>query len=84
MAESAKSSSKILEVDWTHRYYIYHSDQLGYSLVPIKLNGINYQSESKLVMHALIAKKKIDFINDTIEEPSPDSNSTKFELGNRF
>ena len=35
-------------------------------------------------MHALIAKKKIDFINDTIEEPSPDSNSTKFELGNRF
>ena len=33
-------------------------------------------------MHALIAKKKIDFINDTIEEPSEDANSTEFALWN--
>ncbi|XP_022973625.1 uncharacterized protein LOC111472218 [Cucurbita maxima] len=31
-------------------------------------------------MHALIAKKKIGFIDGTIEEPSQDANSIKFEL----
>ena len=34
-------------------------------------------------MHALIAKKKIDFIDGTIEEPSQDANSTEFELWNQ-
>ena len=34
-------------------------------------------------MHALIAKKKIGFIDDTIEEPSQDANSTEFELWNQ-
>ena len=58
MAESAKSSFKISDVDLKHPYYIHYSNQSGYSFVPIKLNGTNYQSSSKLVMHALIAKKK--------------------------
>ena len=31
-------------------------------------------------MHALIAKKKIGFINDIIEELSQDANTTEFEL----
>ena len=31
-------------------------------------------------MHAHIAKKKIGFIDGTIEEPSQDTNSTEFEL----
>ena len=34
-------------------------------------------------MHALIAKKKIGFIDGTIEEPSQDANSTEFELQNQ-
>ena len=34
-------------------------------------------------MHALIAKKKIGLIDDTIEEPSQDANSTEFELWNQ-
>ena len=72
MAESAKSSFKISDVDLTHHYYNDHSDQPLYSLVPIKLNGTNYQSRCQLVLHALIAKKKISFIDDTIEEQSQD------------
>ena len=83
MAESAKSSFKISDVDLTHSYYIHHSDLLGYSLVPIKLNGANYQYWSKSVMQALIAKIKIGFIDYTIEEPSQDANSTEFELWNQ-
>ncbi|XP_023522882.1 uncharacterized protein LOC111786919, partial [Cucurbita pepo subsp. pepo] len=34
-------------------------------------------------MHAVIAKKKIGFIDGTIEEPSQDANSTEFELWNQ-
>ena len=34
-------------------------------------------------MHALIAKKKIGFIDGTIEEPSQDANSIEFELWNQ-
>ena len=34
-------------------------------------------------MHALIAKKKIGFIDGTIQEPSQDANSTEFELWNQ-
>ncbi|XP_022922165.1 uncharacterized protein LOC111430229 [Cucurbita moschata] len=83
MAESVKSSFKISDVDLTYPYYIHLSDQPGYSLVPIKLNGTNYQSWSKSVMHALVDKKKIGFIDGTIEEPSQDANSTEFELWNK-
>ena len=36
LVESTKSSFKILNVDLTHTYYIHHSDQLGYLLVPIR------------------------------------------------
>ena len=85
--ELAKSNFKISDIDLTHPYYIHHSGQPGYSLipikyslVPIKLNGTNYQSWAKSVMHALIAKKKIGFFDGTIEEPSQDKNSTEFEL----
>jgi len=68
------------DVDITHLYYNHHFDQPGYSLVPINLNETNYQSGCKSVMHPLIAKKKIGFIDGTIEEPSQDANSTEFEL----
>ena len=83
MAESAKSSFKISDVDLIHPYYIHHSDKPGYSLIPIKLNGANYQFWSKSLMHALFGKKKIGFIDGTIEKPSQDANSTKFELWNQ-
>ena len=52
------------------------------TLVSNKLNGINYQSYSKSVLHSVIAKKKIGFIDSTIEEPSQDVNSKEFELWN--
>ena len=62
LVESAKSNFKISDVNLTYPYYIYYSDQSGYSFVTIKLNGTNYQFGSKSIMHALIAKKKIGFI----------------------
>ena len=45
------SNFKTSDVYLTHLYYIHHSDQPGYSLVPIKLNGTNYKFWSKLFMH---------------------------------
>ena len=53
LVKSAKSSFKILDVDLTHPYYIHHFDQPRYSLIPIKLNGTNYQFLSKSFMHEL-------------------------------
>ena len=34
-------------------------------------------------MHSLIAKKKIGFIDGTIEKPSQDANSTEIKLWNQ-
>ena len=53
MAELAKSNFKTSDVALTHPCYIHHPDQPRYSLVPIKLNGTNYQFSSKLIMHAV-------------------------------
>ena len=36
------SNFKIWDVYLIHAYYTHHSDQPGYSHVPIKLNGTNY------------------------------------------
>nr|XP_009804528.1 PREDICTED: uncharacterized protein LOC104249745 isoform X2 [Nicotiana sylvestris] len=38
-------------------------------LVPVKLNGTNYPSWSKSMIHALTAKNKIGFISRTIKPP---------------
>ncbi|KAL6328965.1 hypothetical protein AAG906_007255 [Vitis piasezkii] len=38
-------------------------------LVPTRLNGPNYQSWSKSMIHALTGKNKIRFINGSIKPP---------------
>jgi len=68
--QDAKMSEKPSLTDPSHPYYVHHSDQPGHMLVPTKLNGSNYQSWKKSMTHALIAKKKLDFVDDTIAMPS--------------
>ncbi|KAK2969574.1 hypothetical protein RJ640_003581 [Escallonia rubra] len=54
----------------------------GHLLVPIKLNGANYSSWSKSMIHALTAKNKIGFINGSIEQPSEKDQPTEYALWN--
>ncbi|RVW97878.1 Retrovirus-related Pol polyprotein from transposon RE1 [Vitis vinifera] len=84
MAGSQKASGlENKTIDPSHPLYIHHSDQPGHVLVPIKLNGVNYQSWSKAVIHALTAKKKIGFVNGTVEEPSQEDEPFMFEQWNQ-
>ncbi|RVW14960.1 Retrovirus-related Pol polyprotein from transposon RE1 [Vitis vinifera] len=84
MAGSQKASrSENKTIDPSHTLYIHHSDQPGHVLVPIKLNGVNYQSWSKTVIHALTAKKKIGFVDGTVEEPSQEDEPFMFEQWNQ-
>ncbi|KAL6311111.1 hypothetical protein AAG906_025863 [Vitis piasezkii] len=77
------SGSEYKTIDPSHPLYIHHSDQPGHVLVPIKLNGVNYQSWSKAVIHALTAKKKIGFVDGTVEEPSQEDEPFMFEQWNQ-
>ena len=84
MAGSQKASgSENKTIDPSHPLYIHHSDQPGHVLVPIKLNGVNYQSWSKAVIHALTTKKKIGFVDGTVEEPSQEDEPFMFEQWNQ-
>ncbi|KAK3002635.1 LOW QUALITY PROTEIN: hypothetical protein RJ639_019741 [Escallonia herrerae] len=58
-------------------------DHPGHLLVPIKLNGTNYPSWSKSMIHALTAKNKIGFINGSIEQPSEKDRPTEYALWNQ-
>ncbi|KAK2967943.1 hypothetical protein RJ640_029935 [Escallonia rubra] len=58
-------------------------DHPGHLLVPIKLNGANYSSWSKSMIHALTAKNKIGFINGSIEQPSEKDQPTEYALWNQ-
>lgn len=42
----------------------------NYLLVTIKLIGANYPTWSESMIHSLMAKSKIDFINGSIKPPS--------------
>ncbi|KAK3002448.1 hypothetical protein RJ639_020557 [Escallonia herrerae] len=59
------------------------SNHPGHLLVPIKLNGTNYPSWSKSMIHALTAKNKIGFINGSIEQPSEKDQPTEYALWNQ-
>ncbi|KAK2967041.1 hypothetical protein RJ640_003397 [Escallonia rubra] len=48
-------------MDPSNPYFVHHSDHPGHLLVPIILNGANYPSWSKSMIHALTAKNKIGF-----------------------
>ncbi|XP_073121310.1 uncharacterized protein [Henckelia pumila] len=70
-------------MDLSNPYLVHHSDQPGHILVPTKLNGSNYPSWSKSMIHALTAKNKIGFIDGSIESPSETENPKEFALWNQ-
>ena len=67
-------------MDFPSPYFVHHSDHLGLMLVPTRLNGPNYQSWSKSMIHALTAKNKIRFINGSIKPPLEIGSPTEFVL----
>jgi hypothetical protein len=70
-------------MDSSHPYFVHQSDHPGLMLIPIKLNGTNYPSWSKSMIHALTAKNKVGFINGTIQPPSETEQPTEYALWNR-
>jgi len=70
-------------MDPTNPYYVHHSDQPGHMLVSTKLNDANYQSWKTTMVHALTAKKKLKFVDGTIEMSSQEKDPSQFELQNQ-
>ncbi|XP_034223843.1 uncharacterized protein LOC117634050 [Prunus dulcis] len=70
-------------MDSSHPYFVSHSDHPGLMLVPTKLNGTNYPSWSKSMIHALTAKNKIGLVNGSIKPPSETEQPTKYALWNQ-
>uniref|UniRef100_A0A3Q7H8D6 Retrotransposon Copia-like N-terminal domain-containing protein n=1 Tax=Solanum lycopersicum TaxID=4081 RepID=A0A3Q7H8D6_SOLLC len=63
------TSNKSNNMNSLNPYFLQHSDKPSLMLVPIKFNGINYPTWSKSMIHALTAKKKLSFIDGSIEPP---------------
>ena len=76
----ASNSSSSLNTDPSSPYFIHHSDYPSHMLAPIKLNGANYPSWSRSMIHALTAKNKIGFINRSIQPPSKTEQPTEYAL----
>ncbi|KAK2979691.1 hypothetical protein RJ640_027271 [Escallonia rubra] len=69
-SEPSNTSNINFSMDPSNPYCVHHSDLPGHFFISIKLNGANYPSWSKSMIHALTAKNKIGFINGSIEQPS--------------
>ena len=52
-------------------------------LVSTKLNDANYQSWKTTMVHTLTAKKKLGFVDGTIERSSQEKDPSQFELWNQ-
>ena len=70
-------------MDSSNLYFVHHSDHSRHMLVPMKLNGANYQSWSKSMIHALTVKNKIGFIDGSIEPPSETEQPMDFAIWNQ-
>ncbi|KAK2998651.1 hypothetical protein RJ639_024321 [Escallonia herrerae] len=70
-------------MDPSNPYFVHYSNHSGHLLVPIKLNGANYPSWNKSMIHALTTKNKIGFINGSIEQPSKKDQPTEYALWNQ-
>ncbi|XP_068492158.1 uncharacterized protein [Phaseolus vulgaris] len=81
--EGTNNVAKSVAMDPTNPYYVHHLDQPGHMLVSTKLNGANYQSWKTTMVHALTAKKKLRFVDSTIEMSSQEKDSSQFELWNQ-
>ena len=70
-------------MDPSNSYFVHYSNHPGHMPVSTKLNGTNYPSWSKSMIHALTAKNKIGFINGAIEAPSETEQPTEYALWNQ-
>jgi len=82
-SKSPNTSNKSNDMNSSNPYFLQHSDHPSLMLVPIKLNGINYPSWSKSMIHALTAKNKLSFIDGSIEPPSKIDQPTEYALWNQ-
>lgn len=58
------------------RLYIYPSDSLGSTLVPVHFDGIGYRSWRRGVLRSLLMKNKLGSINGECQIPA--SNNPKY------
>ncbi|KAI5338735.1 hypothetical protein L3X38_018007 [Prunus dulcis] len=70
-------------MDSSNPYFFHHSDHPGHMLVPEKLNGANYSSWSQSMIHALIAKNKLGFVDGSIQRPSEKEQPKEYALWNQ-
>ncbi|KAL5779791.1 hypothetical protein ACOSQ2_010528 [Xanthoceras sorbifolium] len=82
-SKHSNSNNSHFDKDPSNPFFVHHSDHSGLVLIPTKLNGTNYQSWSKSMIHALTAKNKIGFINGSVKPPSETEQLTKFALWNQ-
>ncbi|KAI5338447.1 hypothetical protein L3X38_017718 [Prunus dulcis] len=80
---NSKNSSNSNSNSSMDPYYVHSSDHPSHMLVPTKLNGANYPSWNKSMIHALTAKNKIGFVNGSIKPPSETENPTEYALWNQ-
>ncbi|XP_059654512.1 uncharacterized protein LOC132301259 [Cornus florida] len=80
---SKHSNTNNSGMDPSNPYFVHHLDHPGHMIVPTKLNGANYPSWSKSMIHALTAKNKIGFVNGSIEPPSETEHPTEYALWNQ-
>ena len=66
-------TSVYLGDDPIYKYYLHHGDSLGAILISQSLIGDNYHTWSRSMVMALIAKKKIGFVNGVIMQPQDES-----------
>lgn len=50
-------------------YYLHPYDNPGFLISPVQLKGENYKEWACLMQNALRAKKKLGFIDRTLEKP---------------
>jgi hypothetical protein len=82
-AKKKNNNSKNHVMDSSHPYFVHQSNHPSLMLVPINLNGINYPSWSKSMIHALTAKNEVSFINGSIQPPLETEQPTEYALWNR-
>jgi hypothetical protein len=82
-AKKKNNNSKNPVMDSSHPYFVHQSNHPSPMLVPINLNGINYPSWSKSMIHALTAKNEVSFINGSIQPPLETEQPTEYALWNR-
>jgi len=81
--EGTSNAAKLASMDPTNPYYVHPSDQPGQMLVSTNLTCANYQSCKTTMVHTLTTKKKLRFVDGTLEMSSQEKDPSQFELWNQ-